>query len=116
VGEFLKVEKVQQARFKASSPYFSDAARADGIYKGKPRPFCLPREYAEENLFPGIRKSAPAYFASQRIKWHDGQAGKPSNHLCDSQVCCLNLLFPFASRPDALAQVLGPVFPSGKCS
>jgi hypothetical protein len=113
MGEFLESEKQQQAKFKASSPYFSDAARAaDGIYKGKARPFCLPLEYAEENLFPGIRQSARAYFASQSIKWHDGQNGKPSNHLCDSQVCCLNFLLPFANQPRALAEVLRPVFPA----
>jgi hypothetical protein len=111
MGKFLESEKPQQAKFKTSSPYFSDAARADGIYKGKARPFCLPQEYAEENLFPGIRQSAPAYFASQRIKWHDGQNGKPSNHLCDSQVCCINFLFPFANQPRALAEVLHPIFP-----
>jgi len=68
MGEFLESEKVQQAKFKASSPYFSNAARADGIYKGKARPFCLPIEHAEENLFPEIRQSAPAYFTSQNIK------------------------------------------------
>lgn len=112
MGKFLESEKPQQVKFKKSSPYFSDAARADGIYKGKARPFCLPLEYAEENLFPGIRQSAPAYFASQSIKWHDGQDGKPSNHLCDSQVCCLNFLFPFADQPRALAEVLRPVFPA----
>lgn len=112
MGEFLKVEKVQQARFKASSSYFSDAARADGIYKGKAYPFCLPLECAEENLFPGIRKGALAYFGFQGIKWHDGRNGKPSNHLCDSQVCCVNFLFPFADQRDALAQLLRPVFPA----
>jgi len=112
MGQFLEIEKPQQAKFKTSSSYFSDAARGDGIYKGKTRPFCLPLEYAEENLFPGIRKSAPAYFASQGIKRHDGRDGKPSNHLCDSRVCCLNFLFPFADRPRALAEVLLPVFPA----
>jgi hypothetical protein len=112
MGEFLESEKRQQAKFKTSSPYFSDEARADGIYKGKARPFCLPLEHAEENLFPGIRQGAPAYFASQSIKWHDGQSGKPSNHLCDSQVCCINFLFPFANQPRALAEVLRPVFPA----
>jgi hypothetical protein len=120
MGEFLESEKQQQEKFKASSPYFSDAARAHGIYKRKARPFCLPLEYAEENLFPGIRQSAPAYFASpqspfgdrQSIKWHDGQNGKPSNHLCSSQVCCMNFLFPFADQPRALAEVLRPLFPA----
>jgi hypothetical protein len=112
MGEFLESEKQHQAEFRASSPYFSDAARADGIYKGKARPFCLPLEYAEENLFPGIRQSALDYFSFQSIKWHDGQNGKPSNHLCSSQVCCVNFLFPFANRPRALAEVLRPFFPA----
>ena len=112
MGKFLERERRRQATFKASSPYFSDAARADGVYKGKPRPFCLPREYADENLFPEIRQAARAYFASQGIKWHDGQNGNPSNHLCDSQVCCVNFLFAFSDRPDALAKLLRPVFPA----
>ena len=112
MGEFLESEKIKQAKFKVSSPYFSDSARADGIYKGRSRPFCLPLEYAEENLFPEIRHTALAYFDSQSIKWHDGQNGKPSNHLCDSQVCCVNFLFPFADKPHALAEVLRPVFPA----
>ncbi|HRQ40891.1 MAG TPA: hypothetical protein PLD25_23500 [Chloroflexota bacterium] len=112
MGEFLESEKLRQTRLKAVSPYFSNAARVDGIYKGKPRPFCMPLEQAEENLFPEIRQSAPAYFASQSIKWHDGQHGKPSNHLCDSQVCCVNFLFPFADKPQALVRVLRSVFPA----
>ncbi len=110
--KFLEIEKLHQARLKASSPYFSDLARADGVYKGKLRPFCLPLEYAEENLFPEIRQAALAYFASQGIKWHDGHNGNPSNHLCDSQVCCVNFLFAFADKPDALARLLRPVFPA----
>lgn len=112
MGAFLKVEKTRQASFRVGSSYFSDAARADGIYKSKPYSFCLPREHAEENLFPAIRQSAPAYFSDQKIKWHDGQDGKPSNHLCSSQVCCVNFLFPFANQPRSLAEVLRPVFPA----
>jgi len=112
MGQFLEAEKLRQAAFKGSSPYFSDAARADGPYRGRPRPFCLPRECAEENLFHEIRTPALTYFAQQEIKWHDGQDGKPSNHLCDSQVCCVNFLFPFADRPHALTELLRPVFPA----
>jgi hypothetical protein len=112
MGKFLESERSRQAKFKADSLYFSDAARTDGVYKDKPRPFCLPLVCAEENLFSEIRKIAPAYFASQRIKWHDGQNGKPSNHLCDSQVSCVNFLFPFADKPDALARMLRPIFPA----
>jgi hypothetical protein len=111
MGEFLRIEKVRQAKLRVSSARFSDAARADGVYKGKARSFCLPLEHAEENLFPGIRESAPAYFSAQEIKWHDGKDGKPSNHLCDSQVCCVNFLFPFADQPAALAELLRLIFP-----
>jgi hypothetical protein len=112
MSTFLQSEKVRQAEFKASSHYFSAAARGEGIYRGKVRPFCLPRGCAEENLFPGIRQSALEYFRSKDIQWHDGQASKPSNHLCDSQVCCLNFLFPLADQPGALAEVLRPLFPA----
>jgi len=110
MGKFLEAEKAHQAASKSESPLFSQAARATGAYRGKPRPFCLPLEQAEENLFPEIRQAAPDYFAANKIKWHDGQDGKPSNHLCDSQVCCVNFLFPFAHKPAALALLLRPIF------
>ena len=112
MGIFLETEKVQQAGFRASSPYFSAAARNDGSYRGKDRSFCLPLECAEENLFLGIREAARTYFHTHSIQWHDGRNGNPSNHLCSSQVCCVNFLFPFANRPEALAIVLRPIFPT----
>jgi len=111
MGKFLEAEKPKNAHFKATSAYFSAPARGEGVYKGKPRPFCLPVEYAEQNLFPTIRQAAPAFFAAHKIKWHDGQNGKPSNHLCDSQVCCVNFLFPFVHQPEALKRLLLPLYP-----
>lgn len=111
MGKFLESEKPKQAQFKADAPFFSEMARSAGIYKGKPRPFCVPLEYAEQNLVPEIRETALAHFAHHQIKWHDGQNGKPSNHLCDSQVCCVNFLFPFADKPDELAQVFRQLYP-----
>ena len=111
MGKFLVSEKTKQAAFKASSPYFSAPARADGFYKGTAYPFCIPAELAEENLFPPIRKTAVDFFARHKIKWHDGQNGKPSNHLCSSMVCGVNFLFPFADKPGALADLLRPKFP-----
>ena len=111
MGKFLEVERQRLVEFKKLTPYLSDAARVEGVYKkGKSHPICLPRDHAEENLFPGIREAAQAYFSKFEIKWHDGQAGKPSNHLCSSQVCCVNFLFPFHDQPDALAELLRPVF------
>lgn len=111
MGGFLESEKPKQTQFKSTSSYFSDLAHSEGVYKGKPRPFCVPLELAEQNLFPEIRESALSHFAEHSIKWHDGQNGKPSNHLCSSQVCCVNFLFPFADRPNELAQVFRLVFP-----
>ena len=112
MGAFLESERLGQATFKHTSPYFSDVSRDDGYYKKKAYPFCLPRMCAEENLFPDIRNSITAYFAAREIKWHDGQDRRPSNHLCDSQVCCANFLFPFADKPDALTELLRQVFPT----
>ncbi|PKO04994.1 MAG: hypothetical protein CVU41_14645 [Chloroflexi bacterium HGW-Chloroflexi-3] len=111
MSKFLESEKPHQSAFKQSSPTFTPEARQPGLYKTKYRPFCLPLTYAELNLFPGIRESALQHFARHEIKWHDGQNGKCSNHMCDSQVCCVNFLFPFADQPHALAQLLKPIFP-----
>ena len=112
MGLFLETEKARQARFKATWPHLSAAARADGMFMGRPRPFCPPEDKAEENLCCDIRERAIAYFAEHSILWHDGRAGKPSNHLCDSQVCCANFLSPWADKPALLADLLRPVFPS----
>jgi len=51
MGKFLESEKTTQIQFKNNSPYFSAPARLEGIYSGKPRPFCVPSEFAEQNLF-----------------------------------------------------------------
>ncbi len=113
MGKFLESEKYTQVRFKAETQTISSSAKADGIYKSPdhPYPFCLPRDHAAENLYPPIRAWIRDYFACDKIKWHDGQNGNPSNHMCDSQVCCANFLFPFANQPQALAALLKPVFP-----
>ena len=112
MSNFLADEKVYQTSLKhPSSLYFSTSALPDGLYRGTPRPFCLPVQCAEENLFPEIRASAPAYFAAHGIKWHDGHDGKPSNHLCSSQVCGVNFLFPFVKQPQELAALLRPICP-----
>lgn len=111
MGKFLESEKPKQVHFKHTSATISEQARAEGLFKGKPRPFCLPPEYAEENLYPPIRQAVMAFFAKHNIGWHQGQNGKPSNHLCSSQVAGVNFLFPFADKPAELANLLKPVFP-----
>jgi len=114
MGKFIENEKINQTNFKIQSSYFSDQAKRDGIYKGKQRSFCLPVEYAEENLYFEIRDSAIEYFKHSGIKWHDGHNFKPSNHLCDSQVSCVNFLFPFFDKPEAMIELFLPIFPDIK--
>ena len=58
MGKFLEVDKGRQILFRETSEYFTDAAKADGVYLRKPRRFCLPVDHAEENLFGEIRASA----------------------------------------------------------
>lgn len=111
MGHFLQSEKPKQAAFKQTSGYFSETAIADGDFLGHKYPFCLPQECVEENLVPEIRHSAPAFFQKHEIKWHSGRDHRPSAHMCDSQVCCVNFLFPLADKPDALKEIMRRVFP-----
>lgn len=111
MGKFLESEKPKQVHFKDTSSTISEQARAEGVFKAKPRPFCLPPEYAEQNLYPPIKQATMAFFAKHNIGWHQGQDGKPSNHMCSSQVACINFLFPLADKPGEPVNLLKPVFP-----
>lgn len=111
MGKFLESEKKRQAEFKKNVSYFSPRAHEDGVYKGSQRPYCLPRSQSVENLIPEIREPILGYFTRHDIKWHDAIERRPSNHMCDSQVCGVNFLFTFANKPDALAVLLHPIFP-----
>ena len=114
MGKFLESEKTSQSQFKRDSPSFSSGGRQKGEWDGAPQLFCLPARRADENLFPGFRTEAVEWFRSHQIIWHDNQNGRPSNHLCDGQVCCVNFLFAFADSPEPLAALLRPVFPGLK--
>jgi hypothetical protein len=109
MGKFRKQEALRQAAFKQQSPYFSVGARADGLYGKHAYPFCLPVAHLRENLYVGIRQSASDFFTKHKIVWH-----KAAQHLCSSQVCCVNFLFPFGDQPEALRALLLPVFPTIK--
>ena len=114
MGHYLESEKQRLQDWKQTTSFLTNTAREPGVYRGRPRAFCLPTSCASQNLFPGIRESAPAYFSHCGIKWHDGRQGACSNHLCDSMVSCVNFLFPFADKPEALGALLRPVFPGLK--
>jgi hypothetical protein len=111
MGRFLESEKIRYEALIPNANIFNEKAKVPGLYKGKLRPFCLPQIYSEENLFQGIRKSAKDYFSQFEIKWHDAIKNEPSNHMCDSQVCCVNFLYPFMDERGALKDLLKPIFP-----
>ena len=110
MSRFLEEEKLKQYHYKVTSPSLSPGAQFDGYYKSKYRSFCLPVDFAAENLSISIRENAIIFFRDHEIKWHDGQNGNPSNHLCDSQVCCVNFLFPFSNKPQSLKMLLRHAF------
>ena len=112
MGQFMEAEKKRQALLKQTTNLFS--SREDGTYRNAPRPFCIPQKFAEENLFKDIREGAMNYFSRHNISWHGGQNNKPSNHLCSSQVSCVNFLFPFVNHPAALIALLHPIMPNIK--
>jgi hypothetical protein len=112
MGKFLEAEKERLVVYKQQTPHLSRQAKNDGFYRKRFRSYCLPRDHAAENLFVEIREDAIDYFKRYKIKWHDGLNAGPSNHLCDSQVCCVNFLHPFADKPEALAALLRPLFPT----
>ena len=94
--------------------FFSEEAQRAGLYNDIPRAFCLHEDFKLENLYEPIRQPALDYFSRYGIRWHDNDKAKvkPSNHLCDSQVCCLNFLFPLRYDSEAVAELLKPVFPT----
>jgi hypothetical protein len=112
MSTFADAEKAHQISFKAASSSISRSGRTEGLYMNEPRPFCLPEDHARENLFPDIRAAAIDFFWNGKILWHQGIKDGPTNHLCSSQVCCVNFLFPFADKPLALRDLLLPVFPT----
>ena len=85
---------------------FSKKGRRSGMFYGKRRDYCLNEECRTENLEAGIRAEALQYFEDRSIGWHGGKGQEPSNHLCCSQSCCVNFLFPFVRSPASLRAVL----------
>jgi hypothetical protein len=104
-GSYKSRELARQKAFLANYPGFSQGARkAGGMLAGKKRDFVLPKSVAAENLFAGLRDDTENYFSRNKISWHRARA-----HLLSSQVCCLNFLASFATRPETLREMLEPV-------
>lgn len=109
---YLQAEKKRQTEWKLTTKYLSREAKKPGLFRSRLYPFCLPVDTAVENLFPPIRGQAVTQFRDHDIYWHSSALPDlPSNHLCSSQVLCVNLLFPFIFDKEGLKQLLSPVFP-----
>jgi len=104
----------EKERYRKLKPkLFSPEAQPAGNYRGRSRFFCLADEHSSENLYVGIRKPAIQYFKARNITWHDGLEKRrvPSNHLCCSQSCCINFLYPMTTKPRMLAGVFQHFYP-----
>lgn len=110
---FRDNEKIRYERVKNDDSLFSIEACQKGHYNGIEREFCIADDYSYENLYKGIRDSAITYFLTRGIPWHDGirDAHLPSNHLCCSQSCCVNFLFPLVNRPDLVKAIFPSYYP-----
>jgi len=109
---FLSSEKKLQTSWKLNTKALPRAAKAPGLYGARLYSFCLPLQYAAHNLFHEIRDEALESFSRLGIVWHGSALqGLCSNHLCSSQIFCVNALYPFINRPEALAALFLPFFP-----
>ena len=104
----------EKERYRKLKPkLFSKEAQDEGNYRERPRFFCLADDYSSENFYKTIRVSAIEYFKARNITWHDGLEKRrvPSNHLCCSQSCCINFLFPLVKRPDIIKTIFSHYYP-----
>lgn len=93
----------------------SPEANIPGTYaKGKTKyEYCLNNNFAYENIPYMIRNNALAYFSERGIPWHQGVIFNkhllPENHLCSSQISCINHLFYFIDKPKELEIILSKI-------
>ena len=92
---------------------FDSGVAFNGNYRGTQRSFCLSDSNIGVNLYQDLRVSAMEYFARRGIPWHDGLIERqvPSNHLCCSQSCCVNFLYPMMNDGRLLTSVFKEFYP-----
>lgn len=112
---FVERERLRAAAWAARQG-FEPAPWIDhtGGERGRPLPWCLPREHAAQNLLDGVRGPAVALFHELGIPWHCGVDGGPGNNLLSSQVQCVNALMPAVSDPSVPARLFGSVIDVGE--
>lgn len=104
---FVSEQRALQMEFRQRSDTFTDGGKLPGRIGKLNYPFAIDPTLWIENLYPPIRDECDAYFKTAEITWH-----RMRSHLLSSQICCLNFLMPFSTRPLALAELLSSVFGS----
>lgn len=111
--DYVQHENARLIAWKRRTAAIPEAARAPGTYSREgafatqPLDVCLPREFAKYNLLPEVRAGALALFRELNIPWHDSVDRGPSNHLRDSQVQCVNALYPMVREPQRTVTAFG---------
>lgn len=105
MNPFFRFERERQIALRAAPGLFPVSGQTPVIRGGRSYDVLLPEP--DENLEPGSRVAIRNYLKANSIVPH-----RMLGHLLSSQACCLNFLFVFTDRPDALACLLRPVFPN----
>jgi hypothetical protein len=106
-SKFREEEREKQRLFKKNSVELSQKPNGQDQYNDIDADDDLREDFTYENLFKGIRESAEGFFKNHEIKWHP--VGR--YHVLSSQTYCVNFLFPFIKKPEALRELLKPIFP-----
>lgn len=101
-------ETFKQRQYKYQStvvkehPEWFGYDKLGGVFRKKNYDFVLWAKAKRNNLFKSIRgdESVVRYFNKNGISWWGGIV--PSNHLCSSQIACVNHLYLIREDPDAV--------------
>lgn len=110
-ANFLEEKKREQAAIlKEYRASLFDNAKDIGYSKKNVEWFdyLIKPQDSAKNLYKGIRKEAIEYFKKYGIVWWQciNKQDEPTGHMVSSQINCLNHLFHFRDKPEALKLIL----------
>lgn len=109
--KFALDERLHQIVLKKQGFFSAEAdSRKAGKLRGYDVDYCFPEGFENLNIFEPVRDAAYAYFRNKKIQWH--KLGE--RHVLSSQAYCVNFLYPFSDKPEALRELLLPVYPDIK--
>ena len=104
VLSYARTERQRQVALRSENDRYPKSGSKPGLIGARLYDVILPDW--TENIYEPIRASSMDYFLRRKISWH-----RMRGHVLSSQICCLNFLMPFATRPKALEALLAPIFP-----